>query len=31
METKKWEMNCENAEVVDKFNYLGMALESTGD
>lgn len=28
-ETKRQEMNGENTDVVDKFNYLGMALEST--
>jgi hypothetical protein len=25
--TKRWEMNWENTEVVDKFNYLGMTLQ----
>jgi hypothetical protein len=29
-ETERWEMNGENTEVVDKFNHLGMTLESIG-
>jgi hypothetical protein len=28
--TERWKVNGQNIEVVDKFNYLGVTLDSTG-